>query len=203
MKIVESNARLRSEINKALAKEGNKVLSNSARRIEAKVKNIVATALAASPELSSLSSGSLKFDFGLVGDPSPQIIDAIVNSVDVSITKIRATGRKFSGGVTINIQPSSFSNLLSLSVANQEIESGGSIPWLSWLLTEGDSIIIANFGVEYGAGTGRSGGATMDEKFAPFKVDAAFSGTVDNNFITRAIQPYLKQISQIVISELK
>ena len=203
MKIVQSNARLRAKINKALAAEGNKVLSRSSGRIKTKVKNIVATALAASPELSSLSSGSLKFDFGLVDDPSPQIINAIVNSVNVSVTKIRATGGNFSGGITINIQPSSFSNLLSLSVASQAIESGGSIPWLSWLLTEGDSIIIADFGVEYGAGTGRSGGATMDEKFAPFKVDPSFSGTVDNNFITRAIQPYLRQISQIVRSELK
>lgn len=203
MKIVESNARLRATINKAIAKEGSITLSRYAAKIKTKVKNIVGVALAASPELSSLSSGSLKFDFGLVDDPSPQIINAIVDSVEVNVVKIRATKGRFSGGIRINIQPSSFSNLLSLSVAGQVIESGGSIPWLNWLLTEGDSIIIADFGVDYGAGTGRSGGATMDKKFAPFRVDPAFSGTVVDNFITRAIKPYLRQISQAVRSELQ
>jgi hypothetical protein len=201
--IKQSNAKIRAIINKALAKEGDIILSRSAANIERKVKDLVKTAISSSPEISSLSSGSLKFDFGLTEDPSSQIVNAVVNSVFVDVKKVRATKGKFSGGITINIQPSSFSNLLSLSVATQDIESGGSIPWLNWLLTQGDAIIIADFGVEYGTGTGRSGGATMDEKFAPFRVDPSYSGTVDNNFITRAIQPYLRKISQIVKSELQ
>ena len=201
MKIVESNSRLRALINKALAKEGQKILTSSAKRIEVKIKGLVRTAIASSPEISSLSGGSLRLDFGLDVDPSSQIIDAVTGSVNVQVSKIRSSGGKFSGGILITIQPSNFSNLLSLSVAEQPIKNG-SLPWLKWLLTTGDSIIIADFGVEYKSGSGRTGGARMSEDFAPFRVDPRYSGTVDNNFITRAIQPYLKEISSIIRKEL-
>lgn len=201
MKIVESNSKLRALINKALAKEGQKILTSSAKRIENRVKGLVRTAIASSPEISSLSGGSLMLDFGLTVDPSPQIINAVTESVDVQVSKIRSSSGKFSGGILITIQPSNFSNLLSLSVAEQSIKNG-SLPWLKWLLTTGDSIIIADFGVEYKSGSGRTGGARMSNDFAPFRVDPRYSGTTDNNFITRAIQPYLKEISNIIKKEL-
>jgi len=201
MKIVQSNAKLRALINKALAKEGDKVLRNASRRIERRVRNIVASSLATSPELMSLSGGTLKYNFGLTQDPSDEIINAIIGSIRVSVKKITSTAKKFSGGVTIQIQPSSFSNLLSLSVAQQEI-IGGSLPWLSWLLTAGDSVIIADFGVEYKSGAGRSGGAKMSSDFAPFRVDPQYSGTIDNNFITRAILPRMKEMSSMIKREL-
>jgi hypothetical protein len=201
MKIVESNARLRALINKALAKDGDKVLRNASRRIERRIRNIVLSALSASPEIASLSGGSLKYDFGLTSDPSDEIVNAVVNSVKVRVKKITSSGGKFNGGITIEIQPSSFSNLLSLTVAQQEI-IGGSLPWLKWLLTSGDSVIIADFGVEYKSGRGRSGGATMSKDLAPFKVDPRYSGTADNNFITRAIIPRMREISSIIKGEL-
>jgi hypothetical protein len=113
MKIVESNARLRAQINKALAKQGDKVLTTAASRIQSKVREIVRVAIASSPEISSLSGGTLRLDFGLEEDPSSQIVNAIVGSVKVEVTKIRATAGRFGGGITINVQPSDFSNLFT------------------------------------------------------------------------------------------
>ena len=69
------------------------------------------------------------------------------------------------------------------------------------MLTAGDSIIIADFGVEYETGAGRSGGARMDATAKPFKVNPLYSGDETNNFITRALQPALKEISSIVRRE--
>ena len=87
-------------------------------------------------------------------------------------------------------------------MAQQAIEIGGSIPWLSWLLTAGDAIIIGDFGVDYEVGTGRTGGATMSREEKPFKVDPMYSGDEQDNFITRAIEPTLREISAIVKKEL-
>ena len=96
------------------------------------------------------------------------------------------------------MQPSNFANLLSLPEASQPIE-GGSLPWLSWLLTAGDSIIIANFGVEFGSfPQSRTGGARMAQKAAPYKVNSAFSGTEDDNFITRSISVASGEIRRII-----
>ena len=69
------------------------------------------------------------------------------------------------------------------------------------------SIIIAHYGVEYGAGLGRSGGAHMvrlkDAPFGPFKVNSAFSGTIDNNFITRAMSGVSREIKNTIIGAFK
>lgn len=202
MKIVTSNARMRALINKALAKEGEQVLKKASSNIRKQVKEVVRRAIATCPEIQELSSGVLKFDFGLTEDPSTAIINSVANSTRVSVTKTTSRGGSFRGGVRITIQPSTFSNLLSLPVAEQAIEKGGSIPWLKWLLTAGDAIIIGEFGVEYEMGTGRSGGATMKKSEKPFKVNPLYSGDEVDNFITRAIDPTIREISAIVRKEL-
>jgi hypothetical protein len=195
--IVESNAAIQKRINAAVAKMANKRLTKAVRGIKSQLGPLVQGALMTSPEISSLSNGILRAEFGLEFDPSSQIIGAVVGSLDVHLKKI---DRNLNGGLTIVMQPSDFSNLLSLSVAEQPIR-GGSIPWLSWLLKAGDSIIIADFGVEYG-GHGRTGKARMSKNFAPYKVNSAFSGTKDNNFITRAIARVAPQILDLLRREL-
>tara|TARA_R110000823_G_C15949412_1_gene501455 strand:- start:3778 stop:4389 length:612 start_codon:yes stop_codon:yes gene_type:complete len=202
VKIVTSNARMRALINKALAKEGEKILKKASSNIRRQVKEVIKMAITTCPEIRELSSGTLKFDFGLTEDPSSAIINSVANSTRVSISKISSRGGSFRGGIKISVQPSSFSNLLSLPVAQQAIEIGGSIPWLSWLLTAGDAIIIGDFGVDYEVGTGRTGGATMSREEKPFKVDPMYSGDEQDNFITRAIEPTLREISAIVKKEL-
>ena len=202
MKIVTSNARMRALINKALAKEGEQLLKKASSNIRSKVKEVVRRAIATCPEMQELSSGTLKFDFGLTEDPSIAIANSVANSTRVSVSKITSRGGSFRGGVKITVQPSTFSNLLSLSVAEQAIESGGSIPWLRWLLTAGDAIIIGDFGVDYEMGTGRTGGATMKSSEKPFKVNSLYSGDEQDNFVTRALDPVLKEISSIVRKEL-
>ena len=150
-----------------------------------------------SPEIASLKGGVLQAEFGLQSDPTSQIISAITESLNITFQKVN---KNLDGGFLLEMQPTSFSNVLSLSVAEQLIE-GGRIPWLNWLLTAGDSILIANFGVEFGS-YGRTGKARMSGNFAPYKVHSSFSGTPDNNFITRAITAVYPQIKEIIRKEL-
>lgn len=193
---------MRALINKALAKEGEQVLKTAASNIRRQVKDVVQKAIINCPEIIELSTGVLKFDFGLTEDPSTAIANSVANSTRVSVSKITSRGGSFRGGIKITVQPSTFSNLLSLPVAEQAIEMGGSIPWLRWLLTAGDAIIIGNFGVDYEMGTGRTGGATMKSSEKPFKVNSLYSGDEQDNFVTRALDPVLKEISSIVRKEL-
>ena len=126
----------------------------------------------------------------------------MANSTRVSVSRITSSRGSFRGGIKIYVQPSTFSNLLSLPVSQQIIETGESIPWLRWLLTAGDAIIIGDFGVEYELGAGRTGGARMSEGEKPFKVNPMYSGDVEENFITRAIDPTMREISKIIREEL-
>ena len=193
IRILESNAQIQKMIEQGLRKDAHKMISQSISRIKSRITPIIRTALSTCPEIQSLSGGKLAADFGLTDDPSGQIVSAIVASLNVRPRKGNA---REIGGVIVELQPTSFSNLLGLSSAEQEID-GGSIPWLSWLLTQGDTIILAGYGVEYGD-YGRSGQARMNRSFAPFKVDSSYSGTAENNFITRAIDKVSSQIRSAI-----
>jgi hypothetical protein len=193
IRLVETSAQIQKKVERALRSEINKVLATSAKSIEAKVRPIIQGALTNSPEIQSLNGGTLAADFGLTSNPGNQIVSAVVASLNVRAERGKG---KILGGIVVELQPTDFSNLLGLSVAEQQID-GGAIPWLYWLLTQGDTIIIANYGVEYGQ-FGRTNEARMSEKFAPFKVDSNFSGTTENNFITRAVDKVSKQIRQAI-----
>ena len=195
VKIKESIKQIQKSINNALQRLINPLLPKAAKKIEPKIRNLVRSSLLSSPEIQSLKGGTLKFEFGLDNDPTNQIVEAIVSSLEVRVKKV---DKNLNGGFYVYMQPNSYSNLLTLSAAQQQIESGGSLPWLSWLLTLGDAIIVADFGVSFKSGTGRSGGATMSEDLRPYKVNSAYSGTVNNNFVTRAIDRVSPQIRTII-----
>jgi len=201
IKLIESDLQFEKLAKKALAKEINKEGRSAARVIQSKIKPVITSALAASPEMASVSGGVLALEFGLESDPSSSIIAGIVDSLSVSWTPVKPSN--FSGGIEIRMQPTDFSNILSLPAASQRID-GGSLPWLEWLLTRGDSIIITGFGVEFGSFPDtRTGGARMSSSFGPYKVNSAFSGNIDDNFITRAVARVRSQITNIIKGALK
>ena len=89
------------------------------------------------------------------------------------------------GGLEVNFQPSTFDNLIGLPEGHVKY-SDGDLHWLNWLLNAGDTIIIVNYQYNPATGMGRSGLGTMIPG-GVFRVPPQFSGTSDNNFITRAL----------------
>jgi len=201
LKLVESDNVITAKIYKAYAKELEKHFRSVSGSLLSSLRPIITSALSSSPEIQSMSGGLLQADFGLTSNPGPSIVNSIISTLALKTEKVSTNGKIITGGFTVVMQPQDYSNLFSLPVATQIIE-GGSLPWLKWLLTLGDTIIIANFGVEYGP-YGRTGRARMTEESRPFKVNSAFSGTVDDNFITRAIQRSKSQIINAIIKAVK
>jgi hypothetical protein len=201
LKLIDSVAQIEKKILVALVSEANLTFTKSITKAIEPIKVIVRSALESSSEISSLNGGTLRADFGIpIGkDVTAPIVHAIVESVTFSTQKFSVAGKKITGGVTVAIQPSSFVNLSGLGIT--ETENVGGIPWLDWLLNLGDSIIIADFGVDYGP-YGRSGMARMTVSRRPFKVDTAFSGTPENNFITRALESKASDIERVIIRSL-
>ena len=74
--------------------------------------------------------------------------------------------------------------LSSLSVG-QVATLSGNLPWLHWLLMRGGSPIIIGFRYKADGG-GRTGGGIMIPG-GVFRIPLEYSGTVDDNFITRAL----------------
>tara|TARA_Y100000296_G_C5095436_1_gene217104 strand:+ start:199 stop:813 length:615 start_codon:yes stop_codon:yes gene_type:complete len=199
LKLTQTAAQIEKEILNALVKEANHTFRGALQRMTAPIQRVVNSAIASSPEIASLRSGTLRADFGITTgvDVTSPIINAVANSVNVYMQPFSVKGVGISGGISVNIQPDNFENLLSLGIGTTVTEKGDVLPWLDWLLNLGDAVIIADFGVEYGS-FGRSGGARMSSGSRPFKVDSAFSGTVADNFITRALESRQKQLIDII-----
>ena len=80
----------------------------------------------------------------------------------------------------------------------------GDLHWLQWLLERGDEIIVAGYEFGGNSGRGRSGLGYMTTG-GSFRVPPQFSGTKDNNFISRALVGKAQEqaISKILMGALK
>jgi hypothetical protein len=188
VKLLESVKDIERNINKAIVDHINDMLLKSGGEILRQIKAYIPSWLENQPELQSLSSldsASLAGQFGIVGGGSSikqEIVSAVSQSISAKLVKFNTN---FVGGLEIYIQPTDFANLLTLS-GGHTIYQGGDLHWLDWLLTKGDAIVISNYQYNAQTGLGRSGLGNMIAG-GSFRVPPQFSGTPDNNFVTRAL----------------
>jgi len=201
-RIKESLKELTAKIANILNDQATKRARKNQPRVRTLVKYELYQAIYECPEMESIRSGKLKFDFGLDFDPTMQIANAVSEAFRMRYPK--NPGNVF--GFDIDIQPLSYFNVLDLPGAVQISEKGEVLSWLDWLLTYGSTVVIINnYGVKY-MNSGRSGGANMIEGYnygRGFMVDPAFSGTYGDNFVTRAISAHKDAIIAATYSILQ
>lgn len=198
--LLESVGEVSKNINKAIADYINDKIKKNTNTLINKVNLLIPNWIKSQPEIVSLlskDSSSLAGHFGISSSTS-SIVEIIVSSVTSSTSlKFIPYNDKLVGGLELYFQPSNFSNLLSLPQGHTTY-SGGDLHWLDWLLTRGDSIIVANYQYNPQTGLGRSGLGNMVAGNS-FRVPPQFSGTKDDNFITRSLigTTQEKEITQI------
>lgn len=153
------------------------------------------------PEIQSLLSegvpGSLNAAFGLYsGDASRAVFDIIEAVKEATVINIQKINRRYTGTVEFNFQPADFMNILSLKSGYVITEKGTGLHWLDWLIAKGDTVIVIGYEYEP-SDLGRSGGGTM-AKGTSFRVPPQYSGTLENNFIVRALSNREKEINPVV-----
>lgn len=190
LKLLGTNASISKDIQKAIAKSINDLVSKKKKRVEDKLKRSIRLWVTASPEMQSLLQkgvgNSLNSQFGLRNMDAKTAVEAIVNSIVSSAQiKISKIDSKLNGKIEFNFQPSDLRNLLGLPQGHVATEKGQDLHWLDWLLTKGSSTVIIGYTYS-NSGDGRSGVGAM-KKGGSFRVNPQFSGTVNNNFITRSL----------------
>lgn len=185
--ITDSIKTIEGNVNAAIASYMNDLLSKRQAVILNEIRMLIPIWIYRQPEIASLTSTdplSLKGQFGIPTD-GVSIVNAIVQSV-LGATNIKLV--KFSnnlkGGLELQFQPNDFRNLLALPQGHV-VYNGGDLHWLDWLLKRGDNIIVANYQYNPSTGLGRSGLGTMIGG-GSFRVPPQWSGTENDNFITRA-----------------
>lgn len=187
--LTETDKQIEAKISEAIAYHINMSLKKYTLHIEDRCKKLVRGWLLSQPEIISLQSGDSQSLAGLFGIPAgmiPGVVDSIITAVQESVqVMFKVFDEELRGELEVRFQPSGFENLLSLPYGHVFYESGD-LHWLKWLIIEGSSIIIANYQYTAKPGTGRSGLGTMTIG-SSFRVPPDFSGTLSDNFVTRAL----------------
>lgn len=189
LRLLETEAQISKNINRALADRFNTIIQQRSNKIVTEVKKLIPNWIKSQPEMISLLSNSLyslKAQFGIPYN-TDIIVNTIANSIsDATSVKIKPYNVNLkNGGLDLYIQPINFFNLLSLPEGHV-IYQDGDLHWLNWLLTRGDQVIVVGYEYNPQTGIGRSQLGNM-QKGTSFRVPPQFSGTENNNFITRAL----------------
>lgn len=199
IRLIDSDIQIKKKIFEALSEDINKNLKKNYTKAQDRIKSLIPLWIKEQPEIASILdegvSESLNAQLGFISGTASGAVEAIVFAVSESIKIELDLNNKLNGGVTFYFQPESFSNLLSLPEANI-LALSGPLPWLNWLLTQGTATIVSGYTYE-ADNSGRSGGGTMVAGKA-WRIPPQFSGTIENNFITRALQNRDKELKSIM-----
>jgi len=193
VKILESNKQIEGLINQSLSSQVNNTIRSNYKKVTNNIKLMIPSWISEQKEVASLLSqgvrGSLNAHFGLPPGMPVLSVAAIVSAVSESITveiEIPKIDKSLRGSVLFRIQPDDFGNLLGLPEGFVVTKSGTNLHWMNWLLTMGGTPVVV--GYDYTPSSlGRSGGGTMVGGTA-WRVPSEHTGTVDDNFITRALE---------------
>jgi hypothetical protein len=187
-------AEFQRELFKELDRILNKSMLKSAKELTPIVQGIVKKSLLESEELKALSGGDLIGDFGITSTTAATVAQQIALNVaqTVEVKPMSVSLRSKRGGLSLKVQPNDLQNVLSIpngsyTYYSRRYKKDVTINWLDWFLTKGDAIIVAKFHFEESGGAGRSGRGSM-QKGSTWRVRPEYSGTIDDNAITRALR---------------
>lgn len=184
---------------RGLVGEAAQMVQRACRRIASvvvpEIREIVRQGMGRSPESSALLGGQLRQQLGIAdaGPALAAIVEAAASSVRAET--LPATGNLL-GGVNVGIFAADFSDVLSAPGAEYvSVAFGGrqtAVPWLRWMLFEGDSIVVQGYKVLGGVySASRTEGPIMGGKVGGpsfWKMPAEYAGTERSNWITRVAE---------------
>jgi hypothetical protein len=204
--ILESNDEISQKILKALLPEVTKYFNKAFNQCKKEITTIVSNAIVGSPEYQSIMSGKLKYEFGLPDSASRlSSILSFWKYLDIQYDKPKIVKNQINSYFTLSMIRADYSDVLSSAAAVFKTEKGTDLEWLRWLLLFGDKVIIKDYSVEIGPNPrSRTGNAVMvGNTKGRWSVPPEFSGTPQNNWITRAIDSVDSSINELLNKCLK
>lgn len=212
IKIKEKNKEIAKKIEKAILQELYKILRAKADAIKQEIIRENLNIWKETETYHSLISGKLTHEFGIPEGTAQQRVDFILDVFGRSISVIpKLTNRKKAGNYILldlnvfskAIKQGIFTLPEAIVITDKEASNDLSgdfgafgatsirkeLPWLRWLLYEGNKYII--YGYEYRdivSERSRSGKGLMVHSDSNWKVPAEFSGTKNSHWLIRALE---------------
>ena len=203
----ENTNTISAKIRKQILKDINTTMDKVSIRVIGPIRNLVRQAILDQPEALSLSGGTLAGEFGLPDGRNriEDIVNQWVSNIIVSKKRATASGRLFNASFTIKMIRADYKDVLQSVSASVVTDKGSQLDWLEWLLLFGDRTIVRGYDVSFQSNRrSRSGIAIMVGGIGKnWGVPPEFSGTINNNFVTRAIDGIEDDIIKIFEKQLR
>lgn len=208
LKLIDNSLDIQNDIAKALLPQSRQVMNKGISNIRNALPSIVNKYIINSPEYASLTGGVLKYELG-IPDASNKVaglLDIWSKNIDFKYSPPKVVRSQLVSSFSANMIRINFEDVLFTDLAVvQDSLRGYNLPWLQWLLLEGNSTIIENYQIIFGPNkASRTGNAIMRQTSSQsWKVPSLFSGTLSDNWITRAIAdagPEIKDLLDKVFS---
>ncbi len=205
LKLIDTQNQVRDKMLKELKRFFSGVMVATTKLIRKRFISVIGAAILDSPEMQSLmsSTGKLKGELGVPNATQrvDEIVKAWLRSIEITASPVKKFGPQLRGGIKIKFIKKNWKDILQLPSASYTTAKGEIMPWLQWLLIEGDRTIINDYRVILTTKVfpaSRTGlGLMVFKKNNRWRVPPEFSGTPRNNFVTRSlakIEPKLKRI---------
>jgi hypothetical protein len=206
LKIITSSKKIGADILKHWVRHLKTRIPPLSRPLTHVTRNLLDSHIKASPEYEALNGGVLQQELGVV-DPRTaldQMLSVLISTINVTPRPIHHRSGQIFGGFRLTAVPINFHQQLD-GIGVYGTDKGEDIPWLKWLLTLGDSPIIKDYKVIFNnSKASRVGGAVMGKGgswgvgVSSSRIRPEYSGTPDNNFVTRAITMMSPELERIM-----
>ena len=206
LSIKESDDIIQKRMAGALKEQVGVYFKKAFDRVKGEIVSLVQSSIINSPEYESLSSGKLMAEFGLP-DSDQRLLEILKfwEKLEIDYSSVKVKNNSLNGSFSLNMIRSDYSDVLATTAAVFTTEKGTSLKWLEWLLLFGDKKIIKDYNVVLGPSKrSRTGMAVMRGVISgKWGVPSEFSGTANNNWITRAIDSIDSKVEELLIASLE
>lgn len=210
VKITDTQQAFNKKLIQAFFDEANARINRRKETALVQFKALTLNFLTSAPTYQSLVSGELAAHFGFrKGQEESRlqpILNTFINSIDYKFKPFSATGGTFEFfGI-----PKHYQDALSLPEAEikgenrKKFSTPYPLPWLNWLLLQGDTILVPDHKIKLGVISSRSGQAIMVEG-GSWAVPREFAGTANDNWVTKisdgvdeSLGSYQAQVKEIM-----
>lgn len=206
-KLLESITKISGSIVSGIAQQVKALFKKAQPKIQKDLRQLIGNAIRSQPEYSSLKSGQLRYEFGLA-DTSivDSIVDRFVESIYVTTNVVNSSNTNIDAQLIFTIiADEDLGDILSSNEAAIITEKGETLPWLEWLILRGSEPIILTHRILIKPSRySRTGQAIMvPTKSGSWRVPPFYVGTIENNWITRAISSIESQIGNVLSKHIK
>lgn len=217
MRIIQSDKQIATLIQNEICKQLSGAISKSAKRFITKIRALFYAEMLKTDEYSSLTGSMqdcLRGHFGLTDAEGKvkAIISKWMEGIVYQVRKPTVKCNSINAGLRIYLLQQDYADVLALPQAYQETErklDPSPLPWLRWLLLDGDKKkLIANYRIKWTRRGSRTGLAIMagpdpGYEWSISTLPKNLTGTENNNWVTRLFTKITPLMNSIIHKEIK